>query len=497
MPQDGVAVAAAPLPVVALIGRPNVGKSTLFNQLTRTRDAIVTDLPGVTRDRRYGICRSTPRPYVVIDTGGLGEPDLTLAAEVERQSRLAIAEAELLLLVVEARGGLLAADHALARELRSTGKPVLVLVNKSDGIDPDVAAAEAAVLGLPAVLISAAHRQNFSELFDELEARLDLGLPAPNPAEGFEDAVEPAPTDPSAGTARASFRRADGPIRVAVIGRPNVGKSTLINRLLGEERLLAADMPGTTRDSIDVALERDGQPFVFVDTAGIRRRAKVDEVVEKFSVIKALQALEQAEVAIVLIDAKAGVTEQDSVVLGHALDAGRALLIAINKWDGLERHERTAVERELDRRLDYVRYAPRVPISALHGSGLGELIRLVRRVHRSSYIEFTPAEITEVLQQAMDKYQPPLVNGRTAKFRYAHQGGRNPPRIIVHGNRLETLPEAYKRYLENFVRERYKLVGTPVRLDFRANKNPYEGKVNPLSDRQVRRKRRLLRHVKR
>lgn len=469
--------AAARLPVLALIGRPNVGKSTLFNQLTRTRDAIVTDLPGVTRDRRYGICRSTVQPVVVIDTGGLGEPDLKLAAEVERQSRLAIAEADLLVLLIDARAGLLAADHDLAREARDTGKPVLLVVNKADGLDDDSVHAEAAVLGLPTVLISAAHRQNFDELFERTSHLLGLDPDLPISVSG----------DP-AGKA---------PIRVAVIGRPNVGKSTLINRLAGEERVLAADLPGTTRDAIDVAIERDGQRFVFVDTAGIRRRARVEEAVEKFSVIKALQALEHAEVTIIVLDAQSGITDQDSVVLGHALDAGRGLILAINKWDGLERHQRTAVESEMDRRLDFVPYAPRVPISALHGSGLGELLKLVRKVHRSSYREFTPADLTAMVNQAMERFQPPLVKGRTAKFRYAHQGGRNPPRIVIHGTRLDTLPDSYKRYLENQVREHYQLVGTPVRLEFRGGSNPFEGKVNPLTDRQVRRKRRLIRNARR
>lgn len=469
-------VAAARMPVLALIGRPNVGKSTLFNQLTRTRDAIVSDMPGVTRDRRYGVCRNLVAPVVIIDTGGLGEPDLKLAAEVERQSRMAMAEADLLVLMVDARAGLLASDHALAQEARASSKPVLLAVNKADGLDGDAVHAEAAVLGLPTVLLSAAHRQNFDELFEQATALLALEMPA-------ADAV-------------AALESSDV-IRVAVIGRPNVGKSTLINRLAGEERVLAADMPGTTRDAIDVRVEREGQSFVFIDTAGIRRRARVEEAVEKFSVLKALQALEYAQVAIIVVDAQAGITDQDSTVLGHALDAGRGLIIAINKWDGLERHQRTAVESELDRRLDYVQYAPRVPISALHGSGLGELLKLVRKVHRSAQREFTPSDLTDTLNQAMERFQPPMVKGRAAKFRYAHQGGRNPPRIIVHGTRLDTLPDSYKRYLENQIREHYQLIGTPVRLEFRGGTNPFAGKVNPLTERQVRKKRRLIRHVRR
>jgi GTPase len=286
-------------------------------------------------------------------------------------------------------------------------------------------------------------------------------------------------------------------IRVAIVGRPNVGKSTLVNRLLGEERVLAYDKPGTTRDSIEVEVIRDGQSFTLIDTAGIRRRPKVSEAVEKFSVIKALQSIEHANVAIVMIDAQQGVSEQDNAIIGHVLDAGRALILALNKWDGLERHERTAVENELDRRLDYVPWAIKVPISALHGSGLGELTTALKRAHRSATRVFSASDLTESINKAFEAYQPPLVGGRTAKLRYSHQGGRNPPRIVIHGNRLSTLPEAYKRYLENFIRDRYRMVGTPIKLELRDGANPFEGKKNVLSDRQVQKKRRLIRNSKR
>jgi len=467
-------VLPARLPVVALIGRPNVGKSTIFNTLTESRDAIVNDMPGVTRDRRYGICR-LGSPIILVDTGGLGEPDLKLAKEVERQSRMAIAEADLLLFVLDARSGILPADEQLARELRVTGKPILAVLNKIDGLDPNVPIAEAARLAFPTVPIAASHRRNLSELLDEIYER--VGLPRER------EELPPERFDP-------------GLIRVAVIGRPNVGKSTLINRMLGEERLLAADMPGTTRDSIDVPLVRDGQRYLFVDTAGIRRRTKVSEVVEKFSVIKALQALERAQVAVVMIDAQQGVSEQDGQVLGYALEAGRGIVVALNKWDGLERHDRTAVERELDRRLDYVAYAPRIPISALHGSGLGELTEAIAKVHRSVEAVFSASEVTEAMEQAFERYHPPLVGGRSARFRYAHQGGKNPPRIVVHGSRLATLPDSYKRYLENFLRERFRLIGTPIRFEFRTGANPFEGKKNALSERQLKKKRRVIRHRK-
>jgi GTP-binding protein len=463
----------AALPVVALIGRPNVGKSTIFNTLSQSRDAIVTDLPGVTRDRRYGVCRMSS-PFVLVDTGGIGEPDMLLAKEVERQSRLAIAEADLLVLVTDAKAGILASDLELARELRTHGKPMVVAVNKCDGVDPDVALAEAAVTGLPCVAVAALHKRNLSELLEFIAETLKLPEGAELAREGFDPDL----------------------IRVAVVGKPNVGKSTLINRLLGEERLLAADRPGTTRDSIDVRLERDGKRFLFVDTAGIRRRGKVDEAVEKFSVIKALQALEQAQVAIIMIDAQQGVTDQDGQILGYALNAGRGIVLALNKWDGLERHQRTQVERELERRLDYVPFAPRVEISALHGSGLKELTHAVVKVHRSVETEFSASELTEAFQEAFERYQPPLVNGRTARFRYAHQGGKNPPRMVVHGSRLDTLPDSYKRYLENQLRERFKLVGTPIRFEFKAGTNPFEGKRNELTERQKKKRERLRRHVK-
>lgn len=461
------------LPVVAIVGRVNVGKSTLYNALTKTRDAIVSDMPGVTRDRQYGVCRHGSRHFLVIDTGGMGEPDSELAEYVGRQARLAIDEADVVVFLVDARAGMLPDDFELARELRRAKAPVLLVANKTDGIDPNRVQAEISELGLPEFYqIAAAHNRGVTDLTDEIIAHL------PEPVRDENAEVD------------------DNKIRVAIVGRPNVGKSTLVNRLLGEERVLAYDRPGTTRDSIEVEVVRDDQAFTLIDTAGIRRRPKVHEAVEKFSVIKALQSIEHANVAVVMIDAKQGVSEQDNAIIGHVLDAGRALILALNKWDGLERHERTAVENELDRRLDYVPWAIKVPISALHGSGLGELTKALKRAHRSATRAFTPSDLTESINKAFDAYQPPLVNGRTAKFRYCHQGGRNPPRIVIHGNRLSTLPESYKRYLENFIRDRYRMIGTPIRLELRDGVNPFEGKKNVLTDRQVQKKRRLLRFSK-
>jgi GTPase len=461
------------LPVVAIVGRVNVGKSTLYNAMTKTRDAIVSDMPGVTRDRQYGVCRNGYRHFVVVDTGGLGEPDTELAEYVGKQARVAVEEADVVVFLVDARAGMLPDDFELARELRRAKKPVLLVANKTDGIDPNRVQAEISELGLPEFYqIAAAHNRGVTDLTDEIIAHLPEQFIDANATEDGEK------------------------IRVAIVGRPNVGKSTLVNRLLGEDRVLAYDRPGTTRDSIEVEVTRDGQSFTLIDTAGIRRRPKVSEAVEKFSVIKALQSIEHANVAIVMIDAQQGVSEQDNAIIGHVLDAGRALILALNKWDGLERHERTAVESELDRRLDYVPWAIKVPISALHGSGLGELTKAMKRAHRSATKVFSASDLTESINKAFDAYQPPLVNGRTAKLRYSHQGGRNPPRIVIHGNRLSTLPEAYKRYLENFIRDRYKLIGTPIRLELRDGANPFEGKKNTLTDRQVQKKRRLMRFAK-
>jgi GTPase len=459
------------LPVVAIVGRPNVGKSTLYNSLTRTRDAIVSDMPGVTRDRQYGVCRGGERHFVVVDTGGIGEPDAELAEFVGKQSRLAISEADIVVFLTDARAGVLAGDFEIARELRKLAKPVMLVANKTDGYDPNRVLAEMSELAMgDCYQIAAAHNRGTTDLMQEIIAHLPTRVVDEN------DVADPER------------------IRVAIIGRPNVGKSTLVNRLLGEERVLAFDRPGTTRDSIEVDVERDGVAFRLIDTAGIRRRPRVHEAVEKFSVIKALQSIEHANIAVILIDATQGVSEQDNAIIGHVLDAGRGLVIALNKWDGLERHERTAVLSELDRRLDYIPWAVRAPISALHGSGLGELTKLLKRVNASVLKSFNTNDLTTAITQAFEAYQPPLVQGRVAKLRYAHQGGKNPPRIIVHGNRLATLPDSYKRYLENYIRDKFKLIGTPVRFDFREGTNPFEGKKNVLTERQLKKKKRLVRH---
>jgi GTP-binding protein len=464
------------LPVVALVGRPNVGKSTLFNALTRTRDAIVADRPGVTRDRHHGVCRTFERPFLLVDTGGLSEFEQELPRLAAQQAQAAIIEADLVVFVLDARDGLVQYDREIATTLRRTGKQVLLAVNKTDGLDEQVAGAEFAELALGApLLLSAAHSRGVATLGAAILAAL--------------------PT--AQAEASATVEKDEDRVRIAVIGRPNVGKSTLVNRLLGEERVVASEEPGTTRDAIRLPFERDGRRYLLIDTAGIRRRGRVEDAVEKFSVIKTLQALEQAQIALVLLDAQEGVTDQDATVLGHALDAGRAIVLVVNKWDGLAQDERERIQAQLERKLDFVSWAETVFISARHGSGIRELMLAIGRAHASAKREFTTHELTDVVTLAFESYQPPMINGRLAKFRYAHQGGRMPPRIVLHGNRLSTLPESYKRYLENFIRKHYRLVGTPIRFEFRDGNNPFADRVNPLTERQQRKRQRLIRHVKR
>ena len=463
------------LPLVALVGRPNVGKSTLFNALTRTRDALVHDEPGVTRDRNYGVCRLDPeRPFVLVDTGGIAGSEEGLAGATARQSRAAAEEADLVLFVVDGREGASSLDDEILAWLRKVDTPTFLIINKVDGIDEQAALNDFARYGIKEKFgVSSAHRHGI----DELLSRVLSALPEDGDAEILDN-------DP-------------GRVRIAFVGRPNVGKSTLVNRILGEERMIASDVPGTTRDSIAVDLERDGRKYRLVDTAGIRRKARVEEAVEKFSIVKTLQAIEQCQVAVIMLDAGEGVTEQDASVLGAVLDAGRALVIAINKWDGQSDYQRSQTESLLSRKLAFVEWAEAVRISALHGSGLRELFKAVHRAHASATREFGTAEVTKALEVAYETNPPPVVRGHVAKLRFAHPGGNNPPTFIVHGTRLRTLSDSYRRYLENFFRKRFKLVGTPVRFVFKEGDNPYKDKKNVLTERQVVKKRRLLRHVKR
>lgn len=462
------------LPLVALVGRPNVGKSTLFNAFTRTRDALVHDQPGVTRDRNYGVCRlNEDKPFLIVDTGGIAGDEEGLAGATARQARAAAGEADLILFVVDAREGTSALDDEILSWLRKLSRPTLLLINKIDGTNEDAVRSEFSRYGFNEMLtVSAAHRQGLDDLLDEVVERL--------PEEGTTETLDDDPKR----------------MRIAFVGRPNVGKSTLVNRLLGEERMIASEVPGTTRDSIAVDMERDGREYRLIDTAGLRRKGRVDEVVEKFSVVKTLQSIEHCQVAVLMLDATEGVTDQDASVLGAVLDAGRALVVAINKWDGLSDYQREQAEALLARKLSFVPWAEVVRISAKHGSGLRELFRAVHLAHASATMEFGTSEVNKALEMAYETNPPPTIRGHVSKLRYVHPGGSNPPTFIVHGTRLKELQESYKRYLENFFRKRFKLVGTPVKFIFREGANPYEGKKNVLSERQIKAKRRLIKHVK-
>ena len=467
--------------LIALVGRPNVGKSTLFNLLTRSRAALVADSPGLTRDRQYGVGRLGEQRYWVVDTGGFtgrlqesgsAEQGSGLAALTLEQTRRALDEAALALFLVDARDGLAADDQHLAEDLRRLGKPTLLVVNKAEGRQPEMAAAEFHVLGLgqPHV-ISAAHDQGVKKL---MQAALAL-LP-----EACAD--ETASGDPG--------------IRIAVVGRPNVGKSTLVNRMVGEERVLTFDQPGTTRDSIHVPFERFGRRYTLIDTAGLRRRARVEQAIEKFSAIKTMQAVEEADVVILVLDARQGIAEQDAALLGWVDEVGRGLVIAVNKWDGLPADQREQVKSDLDRQLSFLDYARIHYISALHGSGVGDLFASVAEAYEAATRKLSTPQLTRILQDAVHAHQPPAVHGRRIKLRYAHQGGQRPPRVVIHGNQTESLPDSYRRYLVNAFRRALKLRGTALHLELRTGENPYEGRKNVLSPRQVAKRRRLMRHVK-
>jgi len=455
------------LPVVALVGRPNVGKSTLFNVLTGTRDALVADEPGLTRDRKYGFGRIGRLPYIVVDTGGLIEHPGGLESQMAEQTLRAIAEADRVVLVVDAREGLTPADEFAARSVRRSGKPVVVAVTKTEGRKAATSSVEFHALGLgDPIPVAAAHGQGMEELMDVVLEGLVPVEPAPAVEEG---------------------------IRVAVIGRPNVGKSTLINRLLGEERVIASEKPGTTRDSVLIPFERDRVRYTLIDTAGVRRRARVENAVEKFSVIKTLQAIDSAHVVIALIDAQDTVAEQDASLLGIAAERGRALVIGVNKWDALPAEQRDHIRAQLEVRLPFVDFAPLHFISARHGSGVGELMQSVHAAYLASMRDIATPELTRTLEAALEAHQPPLVRGRRIKLRYAHQGGRNPPLIVIHGNQTRHVPEAYRRYLVNVFRKTYHLDGTPVRVEFRSDENPFAGRRNPLTPRQRRKRQRIQR----
>jgi GTP-binding protein len=461
------------LPAVALIGRPNVGKSTLFNQLTRSRDALVADFPGLTRDRRYGFGSHDGHAFLVVDTGGLGEEDDELRSLAAQQTEIALEEADAVVFVVDYKDGLTAADERVAEQLRSANKPVTVAVNKSEGLGPELAEAEFHSLGLGApVSIAALHGRRIGELMTRVLVPFD--------------SVDAGELDDSQ----------SGP-HVAVVGRPNVGKSTLINRLLGSARLVTSAEPGTTRDSVFVPCQRDDKNFVLVDTAGIRRRARVNEVIEKFSVVQSLRAIEDAGVVILLVDAREGITDQDSHLIGLVVDRGRAITIGINKWDNLEYAHRRQVDAQIDRKLEFVSFARITHLSALHGSGIDEVIAAALDAYADAGRDLPTPQLNAILERAMIAHPPPLVAGRRIRLRYAHQGGRHPPIIVIHGNRVEHLPGHYRRYLINFFRRTLKLEGAPLRLEFKSGDNPYAGRRNTPTRRQLKRRQRVIRHARR
>jgi GTP-binding protein len=440
-------------PVIALVGRPNVGKSTLFNRLTRTRDAIVHDVPGVTRDRHYGEGRQGERSFIAIDTGGLDPgAEEGIYVEMARQADQAMAEADSVLFIVDGRAGLTPADRVIAGKLRKLRSRVLVAVNKTEGMQSDIAVAEFHELGLGApAAISAAHGEGVREL-------MDLALP---------DFPAEAPPDETP---------EKGHPRVAVVGRPNVGKSTLINALVGEERVIAFDKPGTTRDPIEVPFERAGRRYTLIDTAGVRRRGKTGTPVEFFSIVKALQAIEASNVAVLTLDAVDGVTEQDAHVAGYILERGRAVVLAVNKWDAASKEQRDRMKAELQWKLGFLGFAEMHTISAKQGKGLAVLMHSVDAAYAAAMARLSTPKLTRALIDAVEKQAPPKSGVIRPKLRYAHQGGVNPPRIIIHGNALDRVPDAYKRYLEGFFRAKFELVGTPMAIEFRTGRNPYAAK---------------------
>ena len=445
-----------PLPVIAIVGRPNVGKSTLFNRMTRSRDALVADLPGLTRDRHYGTGRIGERPFLVIDTGGF-EPVAKegIVHEMAKQTRQAIAEADALLFLVDGRQGLTGADQAIADDLRRAGRPLILAVNKAEGMRHGTVTAEFHELGLgDPIAISSAHGDGVRELVDEL---LDRILPAGGDGDVEEESLDDGP------------RR----IKIAIVGRPNVGKSTLVNTLLGEERVIVFDMPGTTRDSIHIDFDRAGKQYTLIDTAGLRRRGKVFEAVEKFSVVKTLQSVADANVVVLVLDAQQEISDQDAHIAGFVVESGRAVVVAINKWDGLDDYGRERIKRDAARKLQFLSFAQTHHISALKGQGIPALMKSVDGAAAAAFSKLATPKLTRALLDAVDRQTPPRRGLSRPKLRYAHQGGQNPPVIVIHGNGLDGVPDTYRRYLEGSFRETFSLQGTPLRVEFRSTTNPY------------------------
>jgi GTP-binding protein len=440
-------------PVIALVGRPNVGKSTLFNRLTRSRDALVADLPGLTRDRHYGEGRVGERPFLVIDTGGF-EPVAKegIMHEMAKQTKQAVVEADVVVFIVDGRQGMTPHDKTITDFLRKCGRPVMLVVNKSEGMKYSSVTADFYELGMgDPYVISAAHGDGVADLVEE--------------ALNIVEANRPEPEAEPEGKVRG--------IKIAIVGRPNVGKSTLVNTLLGEERVIAFDMPGTTRDSIEIPFERDGQQYTLIDTAGIRRRGKVFEAIEKFSVVKTLQSISDANVVLLLLDAQQDISEQDAHIAGFILESGRALVVGVNKWDGLQSDQRDAIKNDIDRKLNFLSFANTHFVSALKNSGIGPVMKSINSAYAAATANLSTPRLTRALEQAVEHQQPPRKGSIRPKLRYAHQGGQNPPVVVIHGNALDAINDNYKRYLEKHFRETFSLVGTPLRIEFRSGKNPF------------------------
>jgi GTPase len=457
-------------PVIALVGRPNVGKSTLFNVMTQSRDALVADYPGLTRDRKYGHGSFDNKNFIVIDTGGLSGENEELDEHMAAQTLHAIEESSVVLFLVDAREGMTAADENIAAHIRRTGKTVHLVLNKTDGLDAAMVASEFYAMGLgEPIAIAASHNRGIRPLLEKVLQPFAQDEPGIDEHSG---------------------------IKVAFVGRPNVGKSTLVNRVLGEERVVVFDMPGTTRDSIFIPFERDNKRYTLIDTAGVRRRRSVHEAVEKFSVIKTMQAIEEANVVVMMMDAQKEIADQDLHLLGFILEAGRALVLVINKWDGLDDYQKDKIRADVDKQLVFINFAEIFYISALHGSSVGKLYAAIDRAYESATRDLSTPKLTRILEQAMEAHQPPMVRGRRLKLRYAHQGGVNPPRIIIHGNQTDQVPASYQRYLTNYFLDAINSVGTPIKIEFKGGTNPFADKKNRLSKRQQFKRARMIQHIK-
>ncbi|RIY33406.1 ribosome biogenesis GTPase Der [Psittacicella hinzii] len=521
--------------VIALVGRPNVGKSTLFNRLTKTRDALVADFPGLTRDRKYGIARYQDKEYILIDTGGLDGNEEGIETKMAEQSLLAIQEADIVFMIVDARVGLMPGDTAIVNLLRKREKPVILVANKIDGLDKDQALADFYILGFDKVLgISASNNIGVSSLLDftfdfidsetthhsddaeyadadeddivEVEDEDDLEDEEDLVDEEFEYLDDAEIETKIEGITEKSINQElddhnanvlKNNIKIALVGRPNVGKSTLTNCLLGEDRVIVYDMPGTTRDSIYIPLEHNGQNYTIIDTAGVRRKGKIYEAVEKFSVIKTLQAIEDSHVCLLVIDATQGLADQDLSLLSFILNSGRSIVILLNKWDAVTDQERKAIREEIDRKLGFINFARIHYISALKKHGIGDIFKYVQEAYLSANVKVSTSMLTRILYMALHSHQPPQVNGRRVKLKYAHAGGHNPPVIVVHGNMSKDLPESYKKYLINYFRKTLNIIGSPINFKFEDSKNPYKDKKNKLTRSQIRKRKRLQKFIKR